>query len=427
MKGPRVTPAYGPLRHVRVLDTGRVVAGPWAATILGDFGAEVIHIEGPPFAPPYADPTRVLPPLVPVGAPPEDAVSESWIQYSRNKLSLGLDVTRPEGRALFLDLVRRSDIWIDASRPGTFAKFDLSDRTALRANPRLVIAHVSGFGQTGRPDYLQRPSYDLVAQAFSGFLASQGSPPPAPPTQSGTAINDLVTGLAAALGSLMAYAHARETGKGQVVDTAQYEIFFLMMENMALDYFLRGAVRGRHGNAHPRLHPYDIFPAKDGWIVLAAPTPRSWKTFRAWAGLPDTPEWNSMAWRVAHREEVNERIRKLTRRRTLAELETEGLRNDIAFAPILTMEEIARNPHYAARKMLLEWKDPVLGPVQGAGIAPKLSATPGKVWRGAPWLGQDNTRILRKLLGRSPSEVRELGKQGVLGTYRPRKPARRRP
>ncbi len=419
MKGRRIAPQYGPLRGLRVLDTGRVVAGPWAATILGDFGAEVIHVEGPPFSPPFADPTRSLPPLLPPRASPENGVSESWVQYSRNKLSLGLDVTRPEGRKAFLDLIRSADIWIDASRPGTFAKFSLGDRTVQRANPRIVITHVSGFGQKGDPRYLNRPSYDLVAQAFSGFLSAQGRPFPEPPTQSGTAINDLVTGLAAAFGSLVAYVHAASTGKGQVVDVAQYEVFFLMMENMAVDFFGRGQVRERHGNAHPRLHPYEIFPARDGWIVLAAPTPRSWRVFREWAGLPDTPEWNSVSWRIAHRKLVNQRISAITRRSTMAELEAEGLRRDIAFAPILTMKEIAENPHYKARNMLLSWRDPVAGDVRGAGIAPKLSRTPGRVWRGAPWLGQDNQQVLEKLLGYSKDQVRRLRELGVVGDFPP--------
>ncbi|MCI4346243.1 MAG: CoA transferase, partial [Thermoplasmata archaeon] len=122
-----LVPAFGPLAGLRVVDTGRFVAGPWAATHLGEFGAEVIHVEGPPFERPYADPTRGLPPLLPVGAPAEATTSESWVQYGRNKLSLGLDVRTNEGRALFLKLLARSDIWIEASRPGTFDKFGLGD------------------------------------------------------------------------------------------------------------------------------------------------------------------------------------------------------------------------------------------------------------------------------------------------------------
>ncbi len=398
-----------------------MVAGPWAATYLADFGAEVIHVEGPPYGPPYADPTRVLHPLLPEGAPPEDQVSESWVQYGRNKLSLGLDVRHPLGKGVFLDLIARSDIWIDSSRPGTFARFGLSDRSLLRRNPRLVIVHLSGFGQTGDPRYIHRPSYDLIAQAFSGYLASQGNPPPEPPMRTGTAINDLVTGLAGATSAVMAYVHALRTGRGQVVDLAASETFFLMMENMALDFFTRGVVRGRHGNAHPRLHPYEIYPARDGWIVLAAPTPTSWGKLRDALGLPGGPQWDSMSWRGENRATVNERIEAFTRARTVVELEEFGVTHDIAISPILTMADIARNPHYRARRMLRSWTDPVLGRVTGAGIVPKFSRTPGRIWRGAPWVGQDNQRILGRILGYPSARLRRLQESGVIGSFRPGK------
>ena len=149
--GERIVPPFGPLEGIRVIDSGRFVAGPWGGTYLGEFGAEVIHVEGLPFEPPFADPTRSLTPLVPSGESPPSAVSESWVQYSRNKLSLGLDLRSPTGREVFLDLVRRSDIWIESSRPGTYARLRLSDPVVRAANPKITIVHVSGYGQTGEP------------------------------------------------------------------------------------------------------------------------------------------------------------------------------------------------------------------------------------------------------------------------------------
>lgn len=420
-RAPATVPAFGPLQGVRVVDTGRVVAGPWAATFLGDFGAEIVHVETPPFGPPYADPSRTLNPVLPAADGGEARVSESWVQYGRNKLSVGIDVGRPEGREVLLDLLKSSDIWIEASRPGTFDKLGLSDATVLAANPKLVVVHISGFGQTGRPEYRTRPSYDLIAQAFSGFLGIQGDPEPAPPLRAATAINDLVTGLAGATSALMGYVHAQRTGQGQVVDVAQYEIFFLMMENMALDYFARGQVRQRVGNAHPRLHPYEVLRAKDGWIVLAAPTPGSWRKLRELFHLPDTVEWNDMAWRASHRSEVNPALEAFTRGRTVAELEAWGLAHDVAFAPILSMADIARNPHYKERGMLLDWDDPVAGRVTGAGIAPRLTETPGRVWRGAPWLGQDNDVVLGTMLGYGRERLDRLKASGIIGADSPRK------
>ena len=233
-RAPAIVRPFGPLAGLRVLESARFVAGPWAATYLGEFGAEVIHLEGPPFEPPYADATRTLRPLLP-GAAPGDAVSESWVQYSRNKLSVGLDLRTPEGRAVFLDLARASDIWVESSRPGTYDKLGLSDAEVSAANPRLTIVHVSGYGRTGEPSRVGAPSYDLTAQAYSGYLSLQGKPDPDPPMRSGTALNDTVTGLAAATAGLMGYIHAQRTGRGQTVDVAQYEVFFVLLENLALD------------------------------------------------------------------------------------------------------------------------------------------------------------------------------------------------
>ncbi len=401
-----------------MLDSARFVAGPWAATYLGEFGAEVVHVEGPPFAPPYADATRTLRPLL-AGHDPADQVSESWVQYSRNKLSVGLDARRPEGRAVFLDLLRHSDIWIESSRPGTYDKLGLSDAAVWEANPRLTIVHVSGHGRTGDPSRIAAPSYDLTAQAFSGFLSLQGNPDPDPPMRAATALNDTVTGLASAAAGLMGYIHAQRTGRGQSVDVAQYEIFFLLLENLALDYFVRGVVRARYGSAHARLHPYDVHRARDGWVVVAAPTEESWRGLRDLIGFTD-PAYDDRDYRLAHRGPVDARIAEFCRERTRETLERLGREHDVAIARVLDIADIARDPHYRDRGMFLEWEDPIAGRVKGAGVAPKFSGTPGGVWRGAPWLGQDNDRVLGGLLGYSVEQIARLRTAGIIGEHRPR-------
>jgi crotonobetainyl-CoA:carnitine CoA-transferase CaiB-like acyl-CoA transferase len=415
-----LVPPFGPLEGIRVLESARYVAGPWAATYLGEFGARVIHIEGPPFEPPFADPTRTTRPLL-EGGTPADAVSESWVQYSRNKLSVGLDVRRPEGRAVFLKLIEQSDIWIESSRPGTYEKFDLSDEQVWRANPRLTIVHVSGYGRTGQPDRVAAPSYDLTAQAYSGYLSLQGNPDPDPPMRSGTALNDTVTGLAAATAGLMGYIHAIRTGHGQAVDVAQYEVFFMMLENLALDYFVRGVVRGRHGSGHVRLHPYDVHRAKDGWVIVAAPTPEAWDRLKAVIGFDD-PAFDDRDYRLAHRGPVDRAIATFCSSRSRQELEEFGRSHDIAITRVFDIADIARDPHFRERGMFVEWDDPVAGRVKGAGVAPKFSETPGGVWRGAPWLGQDNLRVLRDLLGLSEGEVEALRVSGVIGERPPSGP-----
>jgi len=417
---PAIVPPFGPLAGLRVLESARFVAGPWAATYLGEFGAQVIHVEGPPFGPPYADATRSLRPLLPGGTTGED-VSESWVQYSRNKLSVGLDVRAPEGREVFLDLVRASDLWIESSRPGTYDKLRLSDAEVWAANPRLTIVHVSGHGQTGDPARVGAPSYDLTAQAYSGYLSLQGRPDPEPPMRSGTALNDTVTGLASATAGLMGYIYAQRTGKGQSVDVAQYEIFFVLLENLALDYFMRGIVRGRFGTGHARLHPYDVHRAADGWVVVAAPTPDAWSALKRVIGFTD-PAFDDRDYRLAHREAVDRAIAEFCAARTVAELERVGREHDVAISRVFDIADIARDPHYRERGMFLEWEDPVAGRVKGAGVAPRFSATPGGVWRGAPWLGEDNAAVLEGMLRYPPARVAELRRAGVVGEHRPSAP-----
>ncbi len=415
---PPLIPGFGPLAGLRVVDSGRFVAGPWAGTYLGEFGAEVIHVEGPPFAPPYSDPTRSLPPLIPEGAERPRQVSESWVQYSRNKLSLGLDLRSPAGRAVFLDLLRVSDVWIESSRPGSYDRLGLGDAAVHSANPRLTIVHVSGFGQTGEPERLRAPSYDLTGQAFSGFLSLQGDPEPGAPMRAGTALNDTVTGLAAAGAALMGHLASLRTGRGQVVDVAQYEVFFTLLENLAIDYFLRGVVRGRYGNAHARLHPYDLLRARDGWVVVAAPTPEAWRRLRPLLGFPEAAA-DDEVWRREHRAEVDARLAAWCGEHSVSELESIGREHDTAISRVYDMAAIARDPHDRARGMFLEWEDPVAGRVKGAGVAPRFSETPGGVWRGAPWLGQDNERILGELLRYPPERIRSLRAEGTIGEHPP--------
>ena len=400
-----------------MLESARFVAGPWAATYLGEFGARVIHVEGPPFEPPYADPTRTLRPVLEGGAR-GDVVSESWVQYSRNKLSAGLDVRQPEGRTLFLRLVEQSDIWIESSRPGTYDKLHLSDAEVWEANPKLTIVHVSGYGRTGDPDRVAAPSYDLTAQAYSGYLSLQGNPDPDPPMRSGTALNDTVTGLAAATAGLMGHFHAQRTGRGQSVDVAQYEVFFILLENLALDYFMRGVVRARHGSGHARLHPYDVHRAKDGWVVVAAPTPDAWRHLRDMIGFND-PAFDDRDYRLSHRLPVDRAIAEFCAQRTREELEELGRTHDVAIHRVLDIGDIARDPHFRERSMFVEWDDPVAGRVKGAGVAPKFSETPGGVWRGAPWLGQDNEYVFHELLGLSPEDLARLKQSGIVGERPP--------
>jgi crotonobetainyl-CoA:carnitine CoA-transferase CaiB-like acyl-CoA transferase len=198
-------------------------------------------------------------------------------------------------------------------------------------------------------------------------------------------------------------------------------VFFSLLENLALDYFARGVVRGRHGTAHGRLYPYDVVRGADGWVVVAAPTDDSWGKLARLMGLDD-PLWTTDAGRREHREEIDVRIARFCGARSVAELERLGRESDVAISGIFDIARIARDPHYAARGMFVEWEDPVAGRVKGAAAAPQFSRTPSAVWRGAPWLGQDNAAVLGQILGYGTERIAELAARGVTGSSPPTAP-----
>ncbi len=195
-------------------------------------------------------------------------------------------------------------------------------------------------------------------------------------------------------------------------------MFFVLLENLALDYFMRGVVRGRFGSGHARLHPYDVHRAADGWVVVAAPTPDAWSALKAVIGFRD-PAFDDRDYRLAHREPVDRAIAEFCETRTRDELERIGREHDVAITRVFDIAAIAHDPHYRKREMFLEWSDPIAGRVKGAGVAPKFSETPGGVWRGAPWLGQDNTSVLQGILGYSEEQLARLKSAGIIGEHPP--------
>src|SRR5581483_5696040 len=266
--GSLVPEAFGPLEGVRILSTGTLIAEPFAAHLAGAVGAEVIQVEHPSGT---CDPWRRLPPLV--QGDDGVAVASAFVQERRNAFYITLDLGTPEGAELFLRLVRTRDIWMESSKPGTFPKWGLGDDVVLAANPRLVITHVSGYGQSGHPDYLGRASYDMIGQAFGGLMYQTGFPDPDPPVRAVPFTADYVTALFALWSTLAAYINVQRTGQGQVVDVAQYEAIHQILGGTMVEYFDTGSVRERSGNKHPQFQPYDVFAASDGWVVLGAVGP----------------------------------------------------------------------------------------------------------------------------------------------------------
>jgi crotonobetainyl-CoA:carnitine CoA-transferase CaiB-like acyl-CoA transferase len=402
---------FGPLQGVRILSTGTIVAQPFAAALAAEMGAEVIQIERPRFG----DVTRGTGVVTKV----EDGLrfNPLWLQDRRNTFHTTLDFTSREGREMFLRLIAGVDIWMESSKAGTFTEWDLDDATVLAANPAIVITHVSGYGQTGHPDYLNRASYDPIGQAFGGTMAITGSADPEPPMTARPLAADYTTSQMCLWSSLAAYIHAQNTGKGQVIDLAQYEAVHKVMSGSMVEYFETETVPERRGNQSGRSQPFGNYHAKDGWVAIAALGTVFDRVCRV-LGMDTTA-----AYRLEARSnpesipgiEFDAILRGWLEDHTVKEVVEIMNTAQIGCSAVMTTKDIAEDPHYQAREIHTEWDDLQLGrKVKGTGIIPKFSETPGKIWRGSVPLGHDNDLVYRHHLGMSDADLDRLREQGII-------------
>ena len=402
---------FGALQGIRIVSTGTIIAQPFAAAMAAEMGAEVVQIERPG----VGDVWRNLEFPIEDGEHPGTAAG--WVQDRRNTHHITLDLSVPQGKELFLGLISQADIWMEASIPGTYAKWGLDDQTVLEANPRVVIAHVSGYGQNGHPDYLGRASYDFIGQAFGGMMNLTGFPDPEPPVRAAPWIGDRITSLFCLWSSLAAYIYAQRTGEGQVIDVAQYEAVHHILAGTMVAFYELGLERGRSGNKAGLFQPYDVFQAKDGWVIVAAVGTVFNRVCRVLDLDPDEERWQ-----IARLEpdaiegiEFDAILRGWVEERTIAQVVETMNAAQVASCPIMTPRDMAQDPHYEMRNMHIEWEDINLGrKVKGVGITPKFSVTPGKVWRGSVPLGYDNETVFTKVLGLSPEELARLQEQGIV-------------
>ena len=402
---------FGPLQGVRILSTGTIVAQPFAAALAAEMGAEVIQIERPRFG----DVTRGTGVVTKV----EDGLrfNPLWLQDRRNTFHTTLDFTSREGREMFLRLIAGVDIWMESSKAGTFTEWDLDDATVLAANPAIIITHVSGYGQTGHPDYLNRASYDPIGQAFGGTMAITGSADPEPPMTARPLAADYTTSQMCLWSSLAAYIHAQNTGKGQVIDLAQYEAVHKVMSGSMVEYFETETVPERRGNQSGRSQPFGNYHAKDGWVAIAALGTVFDRVCRV-LGMDTTA-----AYRLEARSnpesipgiEFDAILRGWLEDHTVKEVVEIMNTAQIGCSAVMTTKDIAEDPHYQAREIHTEWDDLQLGrKVKGTGIIPKFSETPGKIWRGSVPLGHDNDLVYRHHLGMSDADLDRLREQGII-------------
>ena len=402
---------FGPLQGVRVLSTGSVIAQPFAAVLAAQWGAEVIQVENP-----HVDDTWRTIGLSVEAVDGSRKVGTSWLQERRNEFNVTLDMSKPEGREIFLALAARADIWMESSKPGTYAKWGLDDAAVQAANPRLVICHVSGYGQSGDPTYLARASYDMIGQAFGGSMYQTGSAAPEPPMRAAPWTADYITALFCLSSSLAALMHARETGRGQVIDLAQFEAIHSVLAGTMVEWFELGIVRERSGNKSPAFQPYDVFATADGAVVVAAPAETIFEKICTVIGLdPKDQHWATA--RTAINEpngiEFDALLRGWVEERPMAEVIETLNAAGVPCSPILSSRLAAENPHYQARNVHVEWHDEQLGRnVKGTAPVPRFSETPAQIWRGTTAPGADNARIYGDLLGRT--DLEEMREKGVV-------------
>jgi crotonobetainyl-CoA:carnitine CoA-transferase CaiB-like acyl-CoA transferase len=407
-----VPEAFGPLQGVKIVSSGTLIAQPFAAALAAEMGAEVIQIERPGVGDVG---WRTLGIRLPTrdGSP---AVATNWVQERRNVFCVTLDLSKPRGREIFIRLVERAEIWMESSKPGTYHKWGLDNAAVWKVNPRLVIAHTSGYGQSGHPAYVRRASYDIVGQAFGGTMYQTGYPDPTPPTRAAPWVGDYLTALFTLWSSLAGLTYARSTGKGQAIDIAQFEAIHHMLGGTMVEYFREGIVRERSGNKALGFQPLDSFRAGDGWVVLGALSEVYDRLCRVIGLDPKEPKWQSARVNLEAIEgiEFDAILRGWINERTVAEVVRIMNEAQVPCSPIMSSKDMAEDPHYQARGTHLEWEDELVGRVKGIGIAPKFSLTPGRVVRGSVGIGHDNRRVYGELLGLSDGEIEGLKRDAVI-------------
>ena len=395
--------ATGPLAGLKVIEMGQLIAGPFAAKTLGDFGADVVKIEPPAAGDPLRN-WRLL----------KNGTSVWWQVQSRNKRSVALDLKSPDAQEIVRRLAGEADVLIENFRPGALEGWGLDPEKLIEANPGLVVLRISGYGQTG--PYRDRPGFGVVGEAMGG-LRHLTAEPGRVPVRVGVSIGDTLAALHGVIGILLALQERHRSGKGQVIDVALYEAVFNCMESLLPEYSAFGAVRGPGGSALPGIAPSNAYLCSDGGYALIAGNGDSiYKRLMAAIGREDLgndPGLANNAGRVARVEEIDAAIGAWTKARTVTEVLEVLDRAGVPAGRIYTVADIAADPHYAARGMLQQVRLDDGDLLTVPGVVPKLSRTPGGQRRNAPALGQDTDAVMREL-GLSEEQIAGLKSRGVI-------------
>jgi crotonobetainyl-CoA:carnitine CoA-transferase CaiB-like acyl-CoA transferase len=392
-----------PLDDLFVVDLSRILSGPICTMLMGDMGARVVKVEPPP----HGDDSRMW------GPPFHHDISTYFLSVNRNKESLGLNLKSPEGKEVLWKLLERADVVVENFRPGVLARLGFGYEDVRRRNKRIIYCSVSGFGQTG--PYRLRSGYDVIAQGESGLMDLTGHPD-GPPAKMGSSLADIVAGMYAFHGILLALLARHRTGEGQAIDISLLDGMVSTLTYQAMSYFSTGRSPQRMGTKHPSIVPYECFQTKDGYVSIGATNQKQWVNLCTALGFPDLASderFSTPAARLAHYDELRPRIDAAVSKMTRDEAMRRMAEFDIAVGPVNTVAEILADPQIHARDMVEELTHPEYGPLRFLGIPIKLSDTPGALRTAPPRFGEHNRTVLQDL-GLSDSAIAALVAEKVI-------------
>ena len=396
-------PSPAALAGVRVIEMGQLIAGPFAGKTLGEFGADVVKIEPPGAGDPLRN-WRLI----------KKGTSVWWQVQSRNKRSVAIDLRAPEGQQLARQLIAEADVLIENFRPGTLEGWGLSPDELHALNPGLVILRISGYGQTG--PYRDLPGFGVIGEAMGG-LRHLTAEPGRVPVRVGVSIGDTLAALHGVIGVMMALYHRKVNGgAGQVIDVALHEAVFNVMESLLPEYSAFGAVREAAGSALPGIAPSNAYPCQDGWVLVAGNGDSIFKRLMTTIGRDDlgtAPDLADNAGRVARVTEIDAAIGAWTDGKTVQQVMDALAAARVPAGKVYTARDIAEDPHYRARDMILRQTTRDGDTVEVPGIVPKLSATPGTVRASAPHVGDDTDSVLREM-GLSSEQIAALRDKEII-------------
>ncbi len=399
------------LDNIRVIDLSHVLAAPTCTMFLADLGAEVIHVE-----PLHGDDAREFGPFA--GSKGKNN-SGYFISLNRNKKSLALDLKQEKGKKILTDLIKISDVVVENFRPATMRKLGFEWEDLQRINPRVIYASISGFGKDSLPGYDDRPSYDMVAQGYSGLMSITG-PEGGPPCRVGSSVGDIIAGHQAAIAVLAALIHREKTGRGQHFDGAMIDGLFSVLENAVVRYTINGEIPAPLGTAHPSIAPFQSYESKDkAWVIIALGNDVLWKKFCVSIGRDDLvehPRFATNPLRTENKKDLNHILEAEFRKKNRKEWLDLLSRENLPHSPINDVKEICEDPHINYRKMLVEVDQPRVGKMRIVGSPIRLSETPGEVYTPAPLLGEHSEQVLKDILGYTKAEIELLKRENVINS-----------